>query len=143
MILAVQQIQSVTDTIVEFLFDSCSCFDKWSEGRLENYINFFLRSEAVATVKIQDEIIGVGIARPMYRDQVPLATTHRFHFDESGDTLYADLLVATDPRAVPALCELMIQRYGPRTYFAATRHGKQRVWPFKKFLSIAKVLNNK
>jgi hypothetical protein len=143
MILAVQQIQSVTDTIVEFLHESCNCFDAWSEGRLENYVNFFLRCEAAAVVKIEDDIVGVGIARPIYRDQVHLAKTHRFHFDESGDTLYADLLVATDPRAVPALYDLMIQRYGTRTYFAASRHGKQRVWPFNQFLNIVSVLKNR
>jgi hypothetical protein len=143
MMLAIEHIQSVTDTIVDFLHDSCTCFDKWRAGRLENYIEFFLRCEAVAVVKIEEDIVGVGIARPMQRYEVHLASTHRFHFDESGDALYSDLLVATDPRAVPALYDLMMQRYGPRKYFAANRHGKLRVWDFDDFLNIVSVLNTR
>lgn len=141
--LAVQNLSSVTETIVEFLHDSCHCFDKWSPGRLANYIEFFLKCEAAAVVKIEDDIVGVGIARPMWRYEVDIASTHRFHFDESGDTLYSDLLVATDPRAVPALYDLMMQRYGPRKYFAANRHGKLRVWEFDDFLNIVSALNTR
>ena len=129
-----------TEDIATFLQDNATKMLMWPEYLLERYIQFYRNEGAIGIVRLRGEIVGVGTARPVKCEN---QAQDRWEFDENGDTLFIDEIVATEKAVIPILWNMMVERFGQRPFVAGMRHDKLRVWDFAKYDSKMKLLLSK
>ncbi len=120
----------LTDQIKTFLEENATKMLTWPDHLLERYIQFYQDEGAIGVIRLRGEIVGVGTARPVSRQN---DARDRWEFDEKGDTILIDEIVVTEKAVIPLLWNMMVERFGQRPFVAGTRHGKLRVWDFEKY----------
>ncbi len=87
-----------------------------------------------AVVGEDGNVVALGVARPVDR---PGFGCLPYYFNENGRSLHIDLLldISDDTRAIFALRDITMRRFGPRDTVAMFRHGDEniRVYPYYRF----------
>jgi hypothetical protein len=108
----------------------------WEPGSLTNWLKWAAWKEFLFLVWDGDRLVGLAIAKPMSRE-TEYEMRPNDKYDETGSTIYVDLAIATEPKAIQAICLGLYERFGERPAIAFFRYDKSndnlKSYDFQKF----------
>lgn len=106
---------------------------EWPEEDLRLYLTYHWNRGTLVSVRhVDEQLLGVGIARLLTRKHLSFQRTDYFGVYKKGDMIYVDSMIVAVSDAVPVVWNLFKQRWGTRQWVGARRHEKVRVWPMEK-----------
>jgi len=118
--------------VAEFLLDH-GVMSLWSPEQVRELLEFYTERRAVGLVNRQQQLVGVGLARPVMRVRVVERRLDPWEWNDFGDTLYIQTITAESADLIPVLWGMMVGRFGRRPWAAGRRHDMVRVWPFSVY----------
>ena len=131
-----------TMSIANYMMDNIECLQGCDKQDLLKYISWYIKQGLIYVVTLQDQIVGVGNARPVKSTEEGIRDPR--HVDWSGDIILIEYLVGQDKSVGEFLYNQLLRIIGERKYIAFRRFkyfDRCKIYEFKKITSKRGILN--